>query len=178
MPTKRLTLDEVRSLYEKHGAALVGYACSCGLDRASAEDVMQQLFLKMLGEKTFAPRAPAAYLFRAIRNASLNMRRDRHRETDLQPPESWFSHVNGNHDEVATLQRALEELPEEQRETVFLKVWSGMTLQEIADVTETPLNTVASRIVTPCKSCASTWANTSRNEDKRWTAMTRKPNVI
>jgi DNA-directed RNA polymerase specialized sigma24 family protein len=53
--------DEVKSLYQKHGAALAAYACSCGLDHASAEDVVHQLFLKMLREKTFAPQAPVAY---------------------------------------------------------------------------------------------------------------------
>jgi RNA polymerase sigma factor (sigma-70 family) len=47
--------------------------------------------------------------------------------------------------DVLTLQNALRGLPEEQRETVFLRVWSDMTLQEIAKATETPLNTVASR---------------------------------
>jgi RNA polymerase sigma-70 factor, ECF subfamily len=36
-------------------------------------------------------------------------------------------------------------LPEEQRETVFLKIWSGLTLLEISEITQTPLNTVASR---------------------------------
>jgi RNA polymerase sigma-70 factor (ECF subfamily) len=43
------------------------------------------------------------------------------------------------------LQQALRDLPEEQRETVFLKVWSGLTLLEISEITQTPLNTVASR---------------------------------
>jgi DNA-directed RNA polymerase specialized sigma24 family protein len=75
--TTRLTLDEVKSLYQKHAATLVGYARSCGLDRASAEDVVHQLFLKMLGEKSFVPQSPVAYLFRATRNASLNLCRDR-----------------------------------------------------------------------------------------------------
>jgi len=132
-------------LYQKHAAALAAYACSFGLDHALAEDVVHQLFLKLLGEKAFAPQAPVAYLYRATRNASLNLRRDRWRETDLQVTESWFTHPSGGHDEVFTLQNALKELPDEQRETVFLKVWSGMTLLEIAEVTETPLNTVASR---------------------------------
>jgi DNA-directed RNA polymerase specialized sigma24 family protein len=35
-------------LYEKHGAALAAYACCCGLDFASAEDVVQQVLLKLL----------------------------------------------------------------------------------------------------------------------------------
>jgi RNA polymerase sigma-70 factor (ECF subfamily) len=100
--------------------------------------------MKMLGEKPFAPRAPLAYLYRATRNASLNLRRDRRRETDLQASEEWFIQDSG-HEEAMNLQQALKELPEEQRETVFLKVWSGMTLFEISEATETPLNTVASR---------------------------------
>jgi RNA polymerase sigma-70 factor (ECF subfamily) len=141
----RLTPDEVKSMYEKHGAALAAYACSCGLDHASAEDVVQQLFLKMLGKKAFVPQVPVAYLYRATRNASLNLRRDRDRETNLQETEAWFTHPGGNQIEILHLQRALKELPEEQRETVFLKVWSGMTLQEISEITGTPLNTVASR---------------------------------
>ena len=145
LQTTRLTPDEVNSLYQKHGATLAGYACSCGLDHALAEDVVHQLFLKMLGEKAFVPQAPVAYLFRATRNACLNLRRDRSRETELPDTEPWLIHSRGGQDEALILQKALQELPEEQRETVFLKIWSGMTLQEIADVTETPLNTVASR---------------------------------
>jgi RNA polymerase sigma-70 factor (ECF subfamily) len=145
LQTTRLARDELTSMYEKHGAALAVYACSCGLDHASAEDVVHQLFLKMLGEKASVPQTPLAYLYRATRNASLNLRRDRQRETGLQVTESWFVHPSGNQDEVLNLQQALRELPEEQRETVFLKVWSGMTLLEISEVTETPLNTVASR---------------------------------
>jgi RNA polymerase sigma-70 factor (ECF subfamily) len=135
----------VKFIYEGHGGALAAYACSFGLDFASAEDVVHQLFLKMLGESSFTPRNPLAYLYRATRNASLNVRRDRQRETDLQDTESWFIHPRRGHEETLNLQGALKQLPEEQRETVFLKVWSGMTLLEIAEATETPLNTVASR---------------------------------
>lgn len=132
-------------MYEKHGAALAAYACSFGLDHASAGDVVHQLFLKLLGESSFVPEAPLAYLYRATRNASLNLRRNRKRETSMPVSELWFDHSAGRQDEVLNLQQALQELPEEQRETVFLKVWSGMTLNEISEVTGTPLNTVASR---------------------------------
>ena len=135
----------MKSLYEKHGSVLAAYACSCGLDSATAEDVVQQVFLKMLRVQPAKPEVPLAYLYRATRNACLNVRRDRMRETDLPEGESWLLHSSGNREQVLTLQTALRELPEDQRETIFLHIWSGMTLLEIADATETPLNTVASR---------------------------------
>jgi len=122
----------------------VAYACSCGLDFASAEDVVQQVFLNMLA-KTFKPEVPLAYLYRATRNACLNLHRYRARETGLPEAQIWLTHNTGNREEIFTLQEALQDLPEEQRETVFLRIWSGMTLFEIAEATETPINTVASR---------------------------------
>jgi RNA polymerase sigma-70 factor, ECF subfamily len=132
-------------LYEKHGAALAAYARCCGLDFASAEDVVQQVFLKLLRGNAVSVQAQLAYLFRAVHNTALNQRRDRLREAALAENEVWFTHPTADHPEVLSLQNALRELPEEQRETVFLRIWSGMTLQEIADATDTPLNTVASR---------------------------------
>jgi len=43
------------------------------------------------------------------------------------------------------IERALLALPAEQREVVHLKIYEGMTLQEIADATGESINTVASR---------------------------------
>jgi RNA polymerase sigma factor (sigma-70 family) len=40
---------------------------------------------------------------------------------------------------------ALKRLPTEQREVVYLKVFEGMTFQEIADRCEISINTAASR---------------------------------
>lgn len=145
MPTQKLTVDEIRSLYQTHGPALAAYACCCGLDFASAEDIVQQVFLKLLRSDEPAPLAPLAYAYRAVRNASLNLLRNRRRELPLLENETWFIHPTSNPEHSLALQKVLRELPPEQQETVFLRIWSGMTLQEIADATCTPLNTVASR---------------------------------
>lgn len=141
----RFTKEVVQRLYEKHGAALAAYGCCYGLDFASAEDVVQQVFLKLMQGKVAAAQSPLAYLYRAVRNSSLNHRRDRGREAELPEAELWFNHAAVDRAEVLSLQEAVCELPEEQREVIFLRVWSGMTLQEIAEATDTPLNTVASR---------------------------------
>ncbi len=145
LDVNKFTAESVKALYEKHGAALAAYGCCCGLDFASAEDVVQQVFLKLLRGDAGGVHAPLAYLYRAVRNASINQRRDRRREVEMPEGEKWFTHATADRAELLSLQNALRELPEEQRETVFLRVWSGMTLKEIAEATETPLNTVASR---------------------------------
>jgi len=140
-----LITDSVLLLYGKHGAALAAYACSLGLDFASAEDMVQQIFLKVLRGDAIPMNSPAAYLYRAVRNASFNLMRDRRREVNLAGEEIWLNHPTAEPAEILALQNALRGLPEEQRETVFLKIWGGFTLQEIADATETTLNTAASR---------------------------------
>lgn len=140
-----ITIESVKNLYKKHGAALAAYGCCCGLDFGAAEDVVQQVFLKLLQGAATGAQSPLAYLYRAVRNASMNYRRDRKRELSMPDREVWFSHPTADQAEVISVQNALRELPEEQREVVFLRIWSGMTLQEIAEATETPLNTVASR---------------------------------
>ena len=145
LETQKLTSDEVKSLYEKHGPALAAYACCCGLDFAAAEDLVQQFFLKLLGTRQAALQFPLAYAYRAVRNATSNLQRVRRRETQLPENELWWIHHSASPEEILALQKALRELPPEQQETVFLRIWSGMTLQEIARATETPLNTVASR---------------------------------
>lgn len=145
LETTKFTMESVKRLYEQHGAALAAYGCCCGLDFGSAEDVVQQVFLKLLEGRAEAVRTPLAYLYRAVRNVSLNYQRDRRREVEITEGEVWLRHATADRAEVLSLQNALRDLPEDQREAVFFRVWSGMTLQEIAEATETPLNTVASR---------------------------------
>ncbi len=89
--------------------------------------------------------APAAYLYRAVKNAALNQHRDLSREAPLPDHEAWFVHRGGDRESALALQNALAELPAEQREAVVMRIWSGMTLGEVAEATGVPLNTVASR---------------------------------
>ena len=80
-----------------------------------------------------------------MRNAALNTRRNGQRDTPLDPQLGVFKHRGGNIEAALTLEKALEELPEEQREVVVMRIWSGLTLEEAAAATGAPLNTVASR---------------------------------
>jgi len=132
-------------LYEQHGAALLLYARSFAADAAAGEDLVHEVFLKLLRGVTTVPDIPLAYLYRAVRNAALNALRDR-RSHDAQDNEiTWFQQREGKQEEELALQSALRELPEDQRATVIMRIWGGMTLEEIASATAVPLSTAASR---------------------------------
>jgi RNA polymerase sigma-70 factor (ECF subfamily) len=123
----------------------MAYACSFVTDAASAEDVVHQVFLRLLSAEIEMPDVPVAYVYRAVRNAALNARRNGQRDAPLDSNSSIFERRDGNREAALALQRALAELPEEQREVVVMRVWSGMTLEEVAAASGAPLNTVASR---------------------------------
>lgn len=143
MGENTLSTEDIRRLYERHGPALVAYACGYRISAASAEDAVHTVFHRLLRGLTAVPREPVGYLYRAVRNAALNMRRDTAREAPLV--ESCFVHRGGNREAALGLQKALAGLPEEQREVVIMRIWGGMTLEEVAAAVEVPPNTVASR---------------------------------
>jgi RNA polymerase sigma-70 factor (ECF subfamily) len=146
---RKLSADDVRRLYDQHGPALVLYACSIVVDSSAAEDVVHQIFLRLLQGDIPVPGAPTAYLYRAVRNAALNSRRNGKRSVSLEEQtrgsKSLFQHGDENREAALTLQTALRELPEEQREVVVLRIWSGMTLEETANLCRITANTAASR---------------------------------
>ena len=73
----------------------------------------------------------------------------RHRRRDVLASASALLEsvdaVSDRPDERLALEQALRGLPPVQREVVHLKVFEGMTFQEIADLTDESINTIASR---------------------------------
>ena len=66
--------EEVGRLYEEHASSLLGYACALLGARAAAEDVVHAVFHALIEENK--PLAnPVPYVFRAVRNTALNVRR-------------------------------------------------------------------------------------------------------
>ena len=141
---RRKSHEQVKKFYEESAPALIAYARSLGLDHGTAEDMVQRTFLALL-ETGKWPSEPRPYLFRAVRNASLNHVRDRSRDVELSADEAWFDSVNVDPVEELDLRRALSQLPVEQREIIMMHVWGGLSFQEAAAVVGIPANTAASR---------------------------------
>ena len=120
-------------------------ACLTLQDRSAAEDVLHQVFAKLL-QKDLAINGQALhYLYRAVRNTALNHRRQHARELELTPNGHWLDSPPGMQETGLALQSALAALPEEQREIMILRVWGQMTFEEAAAALDISPNIAASR---------------------------------
>jgi RNA polymerase sigma-70 factor (ECF subfamily) len=139
----------IGDVYDRHGAALYRYALMILAHEAAAADAVQQVFLRLVSGGRPKPLQEQHYLRRAIRNECFSALRRRRRaphslESD-QPLLESLQAERARPDERIDLERALRTLPAEQREVVHLKLFEGLTFDEIADVTNESANTMKSR---------------------------------
>jgi RNA polymerase sigma-70 factor (ECF subfamily) len=133
----------VTELFKAHAAALRLYALQW-LDAAGAEDVVQDVFARMLAGGKISTE-PRTWLFRCVRNAAISAwRSNRRREKREQSVEAaaWFVPRPEDRIDARLAQEALTKLPDRQREIVTLRIFSGLTLAEIRDVTGLPISTI------------------------------------
>jgi RNA polymerase sigma-70 factor (ECF subfamily) len=140
------------TLYLRYARPVFGLALRRLGDRARAEDAVQETFASVWrSARTYRPeRGPGApWLYAVARNAIVDRSRARGEVTtdvpdqvadDPGPPEqteqawvAWRVH------------RALEELPEREREVIALAYWSGLSQSEVAEFLGIPLGTVKTR---------------------------------
>jgi RNA polymerase sigma factor (sigma-70 family) len=140
----KLSPEDVRQLYEQYGRALLAYAYAIVSGRAAAEDVLHQVFEKLLRGNTEISGSESTYLYRAVRNAALNHLRNRSREVALSNG-AWLESPKGLETDGVALQSALRDLPEEQREIIVLHIWGQMSFDEAAAVSDISPKTAASR---------------------------------
>lgn len=122
MSNGKIGHEQVQTLYEQHGRVLLAYAISPLQDRSGSEDVLQQVFVKLLQGRVVISGSPLHYLYRAIRNTALNYRRSHSREAELPSNGHWLESPPGREETGIALQSALRELPEEQREIVVRRL--------------------------------------------------------
>ena len=139
----RIDRDEIRKLYVQHSRGLFACACSIVSSFASAEDALHQVFERMLRGDLEIEGSPVPYLYRAVRNAALNQKRNQFREVNFE--DAWFESPSGMEQSGFELRSSLQELPEEQREIILMHIWGEMSFEEVAAALEISPNTAASR---------------------------------
>ena len=136
----------IERLYRQHGTRLVLFASTLIGERSRAQDMVHQVFLKLLERGSLGHATDAkAYLFTSVRNAVLNDARVRARDVPLDPESAWFNPPDRDYAAERSLRRAIGALSEEQREVLVLHVWGELTFFQIAQVLSVSANTAASR---------------------------------
>lgn len=147
------------ALYARHRGTLYRFLMRNCRDRASADELFQETWSRVVAARErYRPEAKfSTWMLQIAHNLWIDTIR-RHRpqageeETEyvfrtLDAPDSEQpERVLSEFEQRRRLQRALEDLPDEQRTAFLLRMENGMGLEEIAEVTGAGQETVKSRL--------------------------------
>jgi RNA polymerase sigma-70 factor (ECF subfamily) len=157
------------SLVRRHRTPVFNFILRYTGTRSRAEDVLQETWLKVVrSAREYEPKAKfTTWLYTIARNLCVDSaRKESYRQaTSLEAPspgsdgdegrplgeglpDVGASPERGAHNARVRplLERALDSLPEEQREVFVLREYSGIPFKDIAEVTGVSENTVKSRM--------------------------------
>ena len=134
---QRIEANEIGRLLAKHANSLELFAAQW---TTSAEDCVQEAFIE-LARQSKRPDNPLAWLFRVVRNRALNASRSDRRRSNHERLAAMMSKMSNDSNALANeneqLIAALDSMSPQDRELIVLRVWSGLTWQQVADVVGT-----------------------------------------
>ena len=146
--------SDLERTYDEHAQALFAFLLNFTRNEDETRDLLQELFVRLARQPGLLrpARNERSFLIRLAHNAAIDsMRRrgtrDKYHEQFGAELISVFA-ASEDPDEQGfrqALAAALGELPAEQRAVVHLKLWEGLTFEQIAEALDIPANTAASR---------------------------------
>ncbi len=132
---------------------IFGLAYSILRDRGAAEDLAQEVFVKLWQAlPRYDGRARlSTWIYAITRNAAISALRGRRRSVSLSEPavleevESMMA-APGPAGDDATLRRQVEALPERQRQAITLYYLDERSVDEVAEMMGIPVNTVKTHL--------------------------------
>lgn len=153
------------AIYDRYSPMLFGLLARILQDRLAAEDLLQDLFLQLwrgAGKFDASRGSLPAWLTVVARNRAISQLRGARNRELLEEKDGDYANIfvsdQNVEDEAAraelarNLTTALGTLPAEQRRTLELAYFEGMTQSEIAARTGCPLGTVKTRVRTALQS--------------------------
>ena len=139
-----------REILTRYQNSVYGFAFSILKDVQEAEDISQEVFLRLYrtadAYRNFA--ALRTYLFRIARNLCINHLRKMRPETMTDPPEAVDAKTPLTQLCAAELKKQIDlilsKLPENQRAAIYLRHEQGMNYSEIAETLGVTLHAVES----------------------------------
>lgn len=140
-------------LYHRYIRSIFGLALRRLRDRQRAEDAVQETFASIWRSAgSYRPErgAAAPWLYAIARNAIVDRFRGQFGDTTNEVPDLASGEPEPAERAEASyvswrVHRALEELPQREREVLELAYWSGLSQTEVAEYLHVPLGTVKTR---------------------------------
>ncbi|MCH7854733.1 MAG: RNA polymerase sigma factor [Proteobacteria bacterium] len=145
-----------RILYERHNDSLYRYLLRLCKHRDTAEDLYQEVWSKIIkARQRYRPTAKfTTFLYRVAHNCFIDhIRRNKRHSNEISIDPDDSASPTAEPEQVAEtlfarerLDRALAELPYEQRNVVLLFLEAGLSLDKIAGITGVNRETAKSRL--------------------------------
>ncbi len=140
----------IGQVYDALGPSMYRYALMILGDRGLAEDVVQQAFMRLISRgRVDEVLSMKAFLRVVVRNEAYRLLGARRTMERLENADVCLLEAADvpaeRREEQRRVERALRQLPAEQREVVHLKVYEGLSFAEIGQTLAIPPNTAASR---------------------------------
>jgi len=143
------------SLYDRYSKLVYSVALRVLRDPAAAEDVLQEVFMQIWRNPdsfTAARGSLGGWLAIVSRNRSIDTLRRKRPTTDIDDvPIASSYNLADEAERNSLMERArgvIQKLPMEQRKTLEMAFFDGLTHSEISEMTGDPLGTVKTRIRT------------------------------
>lgn len=144
------------ALFERYRAPLFGYILGMLRDRALAEDVVQDAFLRLARQRDRIDprRGVKAWLFRVARNRAIDIMRKRRPEIVSAEIAAGDGGAESQIDRTAPseglereeirrdVRQMLDNLPPREKDVLMLHYFGDLTFREVAAVVKRPLGTV------------------------------------
>ena len=135
-------LDEFTELYNQYFEKIYRFIYYKTHHQQTTEDLTSQVFIKTLENiDRFNPRQGlfSSWLYRIARNKVIDYYRTEKKEFDITG--FWDLKTGGkidydleNKEKLDEVRRYLDKLKPEQREIIVMRIWDGLSYQEIAEV--------------------------------------------
>jgi len=148
--------EAFETLYRRHNDALYRYLLRHCRHRATAEDIFQDVWGKIIKARaSYRPTAKfTTFMYRVAHNCFIDhVRRNKRHSNNTELDPELYADTSEQPDTLAErslakerLAVALQELPEEQRDAFLLHEEAGLSIDQIASVTGSNRETAKSRL--------------------------------
>ncbi|MGL6227461.1 MAG: RNA polymerase sigma factor [Thermoguttaceae bacterium] len=150
MKNRLFRTEDLLKFVEQRLPSLLFYAQQWNVDEA--EDIVQESLLKLVrySSEFGRPENLPAWTFRTVRNTAISFARSdvrrKNRETTVAREMSLtLTKPVSEPLEIKEMLTSLNRLPLPEREIVLLRIWGGLSFEEIAETVNQPRSTVHRR---------------------------------